>query len=939
LLTPPTTELMPPHSSARSHYLVGIDLGTTHTVVAYADTSQGAHARIEIFNIEQLVAPGELSARPLLPSARYHPASGELAEADTRLPWPQSDDPSHPVLGELARSLGAKTRGRLIASAKSWLSHGAVDRTAAILPWGAPEEVAKVSPVIASASYLIHVRSAWNHHFPHCPLERQEIFVTVPASFDEAARSLTLEAARLAGLTEIRLVEEPQAACYDWLWQHRKTVTKNLAGVHLLLVVDVGGGTTDLTLIRITAGENGPQLTRIGVGNHLMLGGDNIDLTLAHVAERRLLAGGDRRLSAAELSQLVEQCRGAKERLLAEDAPTAAPVTLVGAGSRLIGGARSTELSRDEVREIVLDGFFTLIGLDELPDRKRSGVVEFGLPYAADPAISKHLAAFLAQHREAAREALGENMAKPLPEAVLLNGGVFKSPLIAQRLIDLIAAWRGQKPKQLKNAHPELAVARGAVAYGLARRGVAIQKIGGGSARSYFLLVDTEQAESRHGVCLLPRGNEEGREVFLTERSFALRLGQPVRFHLVSSLEDKVYRPGDLVEIDDDRFSQLPPLAVAFDRNSSPNRREVVVQLAAALTEVGTLQIQCVDVENPTQRWNVEFQLRQQWPASAPPTEAGLHPRCAEARSKIQLVYGKKVKALDPKAIKGLRTELEKLLGRREDWDMPLLRELFSALLEGLPHRRRSADHERVWLSLTGYCLRPGFGYPLDDWRVEQVWSTYHQGIQFVHEAQNWAEWWTLWRRIAGGLSADAQRLLFADVADFINPDTAKRGNLATLAKKRAYEDMVRLAAVLERLPLSDKIALGDWLLQRLRKAGEPAESWWALGRVGARVPFHGSAHGVIPREAVQTWLTGLCEYDWKKISFAGFAATLMARMSGDRERDIEPALRQHVVQRLRACKAPESWVEMIMETKELDEADEKRIFGEALPPGLKLLA
>lgn len=932
----PNETPMPKHSHSDPRYLVGIDLGTTHTVVAYADAAKGNRAAIENFDIEQLVAPGEVASRPLLPSVRYHPAPGELAEADTRLPWPQPDDPSCPILGEMARLLGAKTRGRLIASAKSWLSHGAVDRTAAVLPWGAPDDVIKVSPVQASAAYLTHVRLAWHHRFPDFPLEQQEVVITVPASFDEAARSLTLEAARLAGLHDIRLVEEPQAACYDWLWRHRQNLAEDLADVRLLMVVDVGGGTTDLTLIRVEPGEDRPKLTRVAVGNHLVLGGDNIDLTLAHLAEYRLLAG-EQRLSAAELSQLVEQCRAAKERLLAADAPATTKVTLLGAGSRLIGGARSVELTREEVREIVLDGFFPLVSLNELPDRKRSGVVEFGLPYAADPAISKHLAAFLNHHRQAIEEALGTGE-PPLPDALLVNGGVFRSPFITKRLLDLLTSWRGQKPKQLKNDRPDLAVAHGAVAYGLARHGLAVEKIGGGSARSYFLLVDTDQPELRHGVCLLARGSEEGDEILLTNRTFALRLGQPVRFHLVSSLEDTPYRCGDIVTIDEERFSELPPLAVAFDPSMSQQAEEVIVQLVTTLTEIGTLQIECVSVNDPTQRWNVEFQVRQHQRAPTFAVGTTPHPRCQEACTKIQLVYGKKAKSIDPKAIKGLRTELERLLGRREDWDTPLLRELFAALLDGLPHRRRSADHERVWLSLTGYCLRPGYGYPLDDWRVEQIWKSYDQGIQFVGEAQNWAEWWTLWRRIAAGLSAEAQQTIYTSIADFINPDTAKRGNLAALSKKRGYEDMVRLAAVLEHLARADKIELGNWLLKRLSKAGEPAESWWAFGRLGARVPCYGSAHGVVPRETAERWLRWLLEHDWKRTSFAGFAAALMARMSGDRERDIESSLRHTIMERLRASKAPNSWIRMVSEVSKLDEADERRIFGEALPPGLKLL-
>lgn len=926
---------MSPVSHAYSRYLVGIDLGTTHTVVAYADLSLGPKTTIEIFEIEQLIGAGMVAAKPLLPSVRYHPAPGELSEADTRLPWPQPEDPAHPVLGEWARALGAKSQGRLVASAKSWLSHGAVDRTAAILPWGAPEDVIKISPVEASASYLTHVRNAWNHHFPSHPLESQEIIVTVPASFDEAARTLTLEAARLAGLTDPHLVEEPQAACYDWLWRHRESLRKDLAGVRLLLIVDVGGGTTDLTLIKVETGQGQPELTRIGVGNHLMLGGDNMDLTLAHVIEKRLV-GADQRLSAAELSQLVEQCRTAKELLLADEGPASLSVTLLGSGARLIGAARSTELSRAEVDSIVLDGFFPRVALEDVPDRKRSGVVEFGLPYAADPAISKHLAAFLAQHRQAARDAVGPD-APPIPDAVLLNGGVFRSDVIARRMLDQLGAWRGGHIKCLANDRPDRAVAHGAVAYALARHGLAIRRIGGGSARSYFLLIESED-QCRLAVCLLPRGCEEGHEQVLTTRTFALRLGQAVRFHLVSSTDDTVYSPGDLVEIDDEHFAPLPPLAVAFGESNQGSRIEVPVQLAAVLTEVGTIKIQCVSLDPDHRRWDVEFQLRQ--PLAAPTVIAkhGRHPRVSEACESIRQVFGKKSKDFDAKKIKGLRTELEKLLGKRDDWDTTLLRELYAALLAGLPHRRRSADHERVWLNLTGYCLRPGFGFPLDDWRVEQVWSTYEQGIQFVHETQNWNEWWTLWRRIAGGLDETAQRTLFTALADYIDPDKAKRGNLAMVAKKRGFEDMLRLAAVLERLPVQDKIHLGDWLLQRLVKPGEPAETSWALGRVGARIPFYGSAHSVVPRDIAEAWLEKLLALDWKKLSHAAFAVTLIARMSGDRGRDIAPELRREILMRLRAIKAPESWVGMVREVQELQESDVRRVFGEVLPPGLRLL-
>ncbi|MFA5016559.1 MAG: Hsp70 family protein, partial [Methylobacter sp.] len=647
------------------NYLVGIDLGTTHTVVAYAK-ADNTQQEIQIFQIEQLIAPGQVAARPLLPSVRYHPASGELSEADLAFPSGTPSETETAVIGEAARLLGAKSKGRFVTSAKSWLSHPSVDHGADILPWGSSDDISKVSPIAASASYLSHIRTVWGHQFPGAPLEKQDIVITVPASFDEAARSLTLEAARLAGLPNVRLLEEPQAVCYDWLRRNTGTIKQALANVHLLLVCDVGGGTTDLTLIKVEQGEQEPKLTRIGVGDHLMLGGDNIDLALAHLAESRL-GNDEKRLSAADLSQLIEQCRIAKERLLAEDGPEQINVTLLGGGSKLIGGSRSVALSKDEVRRIALDGFFPLSGLDDLPDRKRSGVVEFGLPYAAEPAVSKHIAAFLKLHNAASREAFAMDAAYTsmaigagsVPDALLLNGGVFRSQPITRRLVDLIQSWRSSPPVLLENKHPELSVAFGAVSYAIARRDKKL-KIGGGSARSYFLLVDTDDSTAQQGICILPKGSEEGDEVILKDRRFALRLGVPVRFHLVSLSGDGDFKPGDVTEITD-LFHSLPPLAVAFEGDAGKPNDEVIVELAVTQTEVGTLKIQCIAAEDSSRRWDVEFQIRKK--AAGLQTDAALPGNFNQIAEQIQAVFGAKSRQIDPKAVKSLRADLEKLTG------------------------------------------------------------------------------------------------------------------------------------------------------------------------------------------------------------------------------------------------------------------------------------
>ncbi|AJX35806.1 Hsp70 family protein [Burkholderia oklahomensis] len=922
-------------------FIVGIDLGTSNTVVAYVETGGDA---IRVFDVDQLVAPGEVGARPLLPSARYHPAPGEFAPGDLRLPWRDAEgsnagDAPPAVIGTLARSLGAQVPGRLVASAKSWLSHASVDRLAPILPWGAADADGKVSPVAASASYLAHVRAAWNSRFPDARLEDQDVVLTVPASFDDGARALTLEAARIAQLPALRLLEEPQAAFYDWLFHHRATLRESLAQTRLVLVCDVGGGTTDLTLIKVHVEDGEPQLTRIGVGDHLMLGGDNMDLALARLAETRLTQD-DARLSAASLSQLVERCRTAKERLLDAAPPDTVGVTLLGAGARLVGGARKTELSREEVERIVVDGFFPAGGPDDLPRKSRAALVEFGLPYAADPAVTRHIAAFLHRLAAQSRDALGApeaaGPALPIPDTLLLNGGVFRSKVLADRLAGVLGDWRRQPLHVLHNDHPDVAVARGAVAYGLARAGQA-PRIGGGSPRSYFLVVDDDAGASR-GVCVLPRGTAEGHEVHLDDRVFALRLGHPVRFHLASTVADDAWRPGELADLAAGDFVRLPPVATVVQQQDAGGSRERLVKLTTSLTEVGTLDMHCIATDDPSQRWLLEFQLRRER-AEDGAADAPRHPSLDKAIELVDRSFGARLANVDPKEVRRLRAQLEQLLGPRENWDIALLRELFGALWERVGRRRRSADHERVWLNLAGYCVRPGFGYPLDDWRVAQLWTLFDDGIQYVNEGQVWSEWWTLWRRAAGGLDEDAQLQALDAMAWLQEAAGAKRPKLPFDPAKIGDMDMVRVAASLERVAVDRKIELGERLLARLRRPAENHQCWWAIGRIGARRPLYGSAHGVVPPDVASRWLDAILAVDWKKVEPAAFAAVQIARMTGDRSNDLALDVRDKVVRRLASVNAPAAWSQMVREVVTLDNADTGRAFGESLPAGLKLVA
>ncbi len=956
-------------------YLVSIDLGTTNTVLAYAAMEGAppgglsiAAEPVSLFLIDQLVAPGEVASAPLLPSNRYHPAEGELAAGELQLPWLQDDVAGikQVAVGRLARNLGAATPGRLVASAKSWLSHPGVDRMAAILPWGAEPDVPKVSPVAASASYLAHLRANWNTRFPNHPLERQELVLTVPASFDEGARALTLEAARLAGLPQLRLLEEPQAALYDWLYRHRATLTQDLAQTRLVLVADVGGGTTDFSLVKVELLDGEPTLTRIGVGNHLILGGDNMDLALAHLVEARMNeAAGDaagnnaprERLSAARLAQLTERCRAAKEQLLAPDAPELVTVTLLGSGSRLIGGSRKADLRREDIERVVLDGFFPLNAEQEGARRARAGIVEFGLPYASDPAVTRHLASFLRQHAVAAREALGlpaDDDALPVPDTLLLNGGVFRGAALAERLSAVLAHWRGAPLTILYNENPDVAVARGGVAYSLARQGQA-PSIESGAARSYYLLLEGERASggALRAVCLLPRGTPAATEVLLHERTFALRLGRPVRFHLVSTIADagQAPQPGELVSLAPLDVVRLPPIATVL--RAAPGAAalsDIPVQLAATLSEVGSLEVHCVAADG--QRWQLAFQLREAEGGDIleTPEEETLPPQLGAAIEKIDRIFGTRSKQVDPKEVRQLRASLEHLLGRREGWATPLLRRLFDALMERAKGRRRSAEHERAWLNLAGYSLRPGFGHPLDGWRIEGLWAMFEHGVQYHKDSQVRAEWWTLWRRVAGGLDTEAQLRLLDDFAFNLQADASERGKRPITLVDGSEEDMLRLGASLERIPSAYKAEIGNWMMEQIaaipssgakldaKTAASYTRYLWALGRVGARQSFHGSAHEVAPVEAAEEWLGKLLKLDWKKVEPAGFAATHIARMTGDRSRDVAEPVRLEVLRRLGATGAPSSWTAMVREVVELDQASETRMLGEALPPGLKLL-
>lgn len=594
-------------------YAIGIDLGTTHSALSYfaLDSEKGRGANQAVLPVPQLTAPGTVEARQLLPSFLYLSAASEFPKGSLALPW---KDDGQQVVGELARSHGAKVPTRLVSSAKSWLCHPTVDHRAGILPWQAPADVTKVSPVEATARYLEHLRAAWDKELgAKAKLSTQEVVVTVPASFDAAARDLTLEAAKQAGLPRVTLLEEPQAALYAWLEAMGELWRKQLKPGDVLLVVDVGGGTSDFSLIGVTDTGGELSLERLAVGDHILLGGDNMDLALAFSLAEKFKAQG-KTLDAWQLASLTQGCRAAKEALYQDAGLKKAPITVPGRGSSLVGGSLKTELERADLERILTDGFFPRVAVTELPAQaRRSGLAQVGLPYAQDAGVTRHLAAFLA--RQAASLGLDGGFARPT--AVLFNGGVFKAAPLKARVLEVLNAWLSTAgapaARELEGADLDLAVARGAAYYGWVKAGHGI-RIRGGTARAYYVGVESAAmavpgyTPPVKALCVAPFGMEEGTQADVPPQEFGLVVGEPTRFRFFSSSTRRDDKVGDSLEDAEASkdLEELPPIEATLPGKGGAL---VPVNLQAAVTELGALELRCLERKGEG-RWKLELNVR-----------------------------------------------------------------------------------------------------------------------------------------------------------------------------------------------------------------------------------------------------------------------------------------------------------------------------------------
>ncbi len=924
-----------------SRYLIGVDLGTTNSVVAYVDTEKArdADSEIHVFPVPQLAGQGEVRTLPALPSFLYFPTEDELSAGAVSATW--DEDPPM-VTGLLAREMGALVPTRQVSSAKSWLSYPGVNRRASILPAQAEPPQPMISPVEASARYLMHLRDAWNGAMgtdPGTRFEHQEIVLTVPASFDEDARELTVEAARRARLDKLTLLEEPLAAFYAWIAANRDAQAgkgEELRDGDLILICDIGGGTTDFSLVSVRLVDGEHQFERTAIGEHLLLGGDNLDFALARRVEEKL---NDVKLTLRQRYALRRSCCSAKERLLSDSSLERVPVTVLGSGRAVVGQTLRADLTHEEVLQILTTGFLPITAPDEMPATSRpTALRELGLPYASDPAITRHLAAFLTQAAVAMNgPSATHRMARP--DAVLFNGGFCTPAVIRERIVEAISAWfaaadSGWRPRLVINKGFDSAVARGAAYYGRVRHGTGL-RVRAGSAHTYYIALPSEGA--LRAICVLPAGVDEGTTLPLLNHEFSVLANRPVSFTLYSS-RTRHDAHGEIVALDEENLHLHAPLVTLLRYGKKLRELYLTVRLRVSFTEVGTLELWC-ESRDTQHRWRLQFELRGEEPQAeqldsakpqpVPRPSSAVTPSDATIESSVELIQRVFEGPADDES-GSLASQMEAALGaKRDSWPIPAIRRFCDVLIEVAPGRKKSPRHEVRWLNLYGWCLRPGFGAPGDDARMNHLRRIAFNKLVFADDLQCQVEMLALLRRIAGGINASEQQVLYRAYAG--------RKEKRRVNRQLEYEQW-RLVVSLEHLLGSARAALGNELVGKIKD--EPENAIWlgSLGRLGARIPLYGPLHSVAPAETAGEWLKALL--DLSTFTAATSSATLLiARRTDDRSRDIDDAVRELVISRLTALGIGEETIQLLSKYVPPERADAVRSFGESLPPGLQLLS
>jgi molecular chaperone DnaK (HSP70) len=921
-------------------FSIGIDLGTTNCAMAF-QALEGTNRSSEAFLIPQWESVTGFSEMNPLPSFLYLPTDQEMAQMTG-----QGATPGAWVPGRFARKKAVESPGRVVHSAKSWLCHHAVDRTAAFLPWRSEEVPVekRISPIRASALLLEYLRVAWDARFASegARFTEQEITVTVPASFDAAAQRLTLDAASEAGFPEsVRLLEEPQAAFYCWLQAHRASeelLRKPLEnGSHHVLVIDIGGGTTDFSLFEIRPPSLGrgtpyaqsalPQVKRIAVGDHLLLGGDNIDLALAHHIESRLATG---ELSPPQWNFLVATCRDLKERCLGDPTGDSFPVSIPGRGSKLLGGTFGGQIMRSEIESIVLDGFFPECDADAQPVRTQAGLREWALPYAADSAVTRYLAEFLRD--------------QPAVQTILFNGGSLYPEMLRRRLQQRIGHWQGGvEPLILHNSAPDLAVALGAADFGGIIHRQA-ERIEAGAARAIYLEVHRRAAE-KSGVpalvCVLPRNAASEEEFRISESGLELRVNHPVRFQPYYSTRRSNDKAGSLVVWNDRDFFKMPPLqATARVIGRVPKGNRVPVTLTARINELGLLRVACVSAD-PTIResWPLEFNLRTHLVGDedteseeTTTIDLGFDPaKLDAARNRIKTLFSRPLDTRDKLTANNLLKSLEKILQLpKAEWNLRLIRDLWPALSESFSERDESVEHEETWLILAGFLLRPGFGAEGDNTRIDQLWQLHSEQLVYPGKRTQ-IQQYILWRRVAGGLNQERQELI-------LMPELPR-----FRSQKDPPPELVRLAGSLERIGSGTKTEVTELLLRSARKLAmnkqHCAPYLVALGLLLNRALFYAGPDYVVPPQYVERAFEAFSDLDWTAPELTEMQTLFLraGRIMNDPEIDLPKALRERIAAKLEKSGVPRVKLGKLRTFVPIAGSERANLFGESLPPGLAL--
>jgi molecular chaperone DnaK (HSP70) len=931
---------------ARARFSIGIDLGTTNCALAFVPLH--GEARSEILDIPQWETLSAIMDSAALPSFLYLPE--EAAAAQMR---DGEADYEEWVVGLLARKKAAESPGRVVHSAKSWLCHHTSDRSARFLPWGSDDITrnSKISPVYASALILNYLKRAWNRRFADAGAEfefdRQEITVTVPASFDAAAQRLTLMAALEAGFSEsVRLLEEPQAAFYCWLEQHdfatdlAGKLTNDSDGTHHVLVVDIGGGTSDFSLFELhsQAGGAAPRIKREAVGDHILLGGDNVDLAIAHLLEPRLTGERAGKLSGTEWDDLVARCRDLKEKLLASDGRPDEPFTisLPGRGSGLLAAMRTAQLTRAEIQAVLLDGFFPECGAQAYPYRTQAALKEWGLPYASDCAVTRHLADFL--------------RGRPRVDAILFNGGSLRPEFLRERICQQVAKWQGGLPLALENADPDLAVARGAALFGrVLHRGT--ERIEAGAARAVFLEAGRrrtpEAAEPAPPslVCVLPRGASSDQRFEITGLPLEVHTNRLARFQAFYSTRADASKAGDVADWSEADHHPLPPLQTVINVTSpapGPTADTLPVTLIASANELGLLQVSCVSADpSIRQSWPLEFNLRPHeqdgqnvFKAAAVSVDAEPNVTAQAlnaARARIKHLFDRPSKQREMLTATRLLRNLEQIFGMpKGEWNAALVRALWPALESCMARRKESADHEEAWLILAGFLLRPGYGAAADHFRIDSLWRLREHGLYFAGKRCKVQEY-VLWRRVAGGLDHQRQEQILAPELDKIR------------TQKKVAPELIRLAGSLERLPIQTKTELANLFIDAARTLAREnkhcAPYLGALGHILSRAPVYAGPETVVSPDLVERAYEALRTLDWAAPELAEVQTMLLraARVVGSRSFDLPKALRHQIAAQLENAGVSPQKTGKLKEFVPVGGAERISLHDESLPPGLIL--